>query len=444
MNLWMCFQIGLREIWEHRFRSMLSMLGIVLGVSSLIATLSLTAGMEAGTRELMRQMGGLESVTIEDNEISNEQMDFWSLSPGRTIMDAEAIKDNVPLVSRVSPQFSSSSQVSADSGVNDRFRVMGVWPDYLQIANHQVLAGRFLSALDVDMATKSVVIGYSVAQQMFPNKQPWEAVGELLRIDEVPFQVVGVFEFYERDQDRRRRELGVDQRRRELQERRGTRQGRWDPLRRKNQVIVIPYSTMFYEFQSGRFPMDSVDTVRMEELNIQVSDLERFDEALDQVRRTLDVTHRGVQDFGFETREEWFGQMEAGVRATRLSGGLIAGIALLVGGNGITNIMLASISERVREIGIRMAVGARGRDVFLQILVESTSISIIGGIIGILAGAALIQVLVAIAPEQNMPILTPESIIISVTFAVLAGVFSGIYPAVRASRLDPIQALRYE
>jgi len=179
-------------------------------------------------------------------------------------------------------------------------------------------------------------------------------------------------------------------------------------------------------------------------MTIRVGDLNHFREALDQVRSALTVTHRGVDDFDLETREEWFDRMESSIAATRLSGGLIAAISLIVGGIGITNIMLASITERVREIGIRMAVGARGSDIFYQILIESISIAMIGGLIGIVAGVGLIEVLVRVAPSDNLPVIEASSIILSVAFAVLAGVVSGLYPAFRASKLEPISALRYE
>ena len=225
---------------------------------------------------------------------------------------------------------------------------------------------------------------------------------------------------------------------------RGRQSGRWDPFRSKNESVLIPLTTMFHEFKSGQFPEDSVESVRLETLSLRVADLGLFRETLDQVRRALDITHRGVDDYDLETREEWFDRMESSIAATRLSGGLIAVISLVVGGIGITNIMLASITERVREIGIRLAVGAKGRDIFFQILVESISVAFIGGVIGIAAGALLIQVLIVVAPSENLPVMTMTSVVISVVFAILAGIVSGIYPALRASRLDPIEALRYE
>jgi len=184
--------------------------------------------------------------------------------------------------------------------------------------------------------------------------------------------------------------------------------------------------------------------VRLDSLRLRVADLGRFREALEQVRGVLEVTRRGVDDFDLETREEWFDRMEASISATRLSGGMIAAIALVVGGIGITNIMLASISERVREIGIRMAVGARGRDIFAQILVETVIVAFLGGLLGVGAGIGLIEAITVLAPSENLPVVQWQAVASSVSFAVLAGILSGLYPALHASRLDPITALRYE
>jgi len=444
MSLFLLLETALREIMAHKFRSALSMLGIILGVSSLIATMSLTAGIEKGTRDFMEQIGGLETVTVGNKEISADKMDFWNLSPGRTLMDAVAIRASAPLVSHISPEMNHGAAVSSGS-ITDRKLITGVWPDHFTVAKHELAVGRLLVDLDVDRATRAAVVGDSVVGQFFPGKRAEDVVGSTLLLNGSPFVIVGVFTRYERERDKARRDL--EARNKGSTPRAGVPKWRFDrsdPFRRKNEAILIPLSTMFYEFKAGLFPLDAMESVRVDTLTLRVSSLDRFREALEQVRATLTGTRRGVDDFELETREEWFDRMESSIAATRLSGGLIAAIALVVGGIGITNIMLASISERVREIGIRMAVGARGRDIFSQILVESVSVAFIGGVLGIVAGFGLIELLKVVAPQENPPLVEPSSILLAVGFAVSAGIISGIYPALRASRLEPIGALRYE
>jgi len=439
MNFLICLETGLREIVAHKFRSVLSMLGIVLGVSSLIATMALTAGIEKGTRAFMEQVGGLEFVKIQNKDVSDELFEFWNLSPGRTVVDAQAILASVPGIAHASPEMRLGARV-ANMTHGQRLAVVGVWPGNFHVNRHELAAGRFITPLDLDRATHVAVIGDEVARQFWPHLSKEEILGKVLTINQSPFEVVGIFIRYEREQDKRMRKILAEQAKKHA----GSERRRWDPFRGKNLSVLIPLPTMFYEFKSGLFPNDSVESVRIEELALQVKDLSRFREILDQVRRTLTMTHRGVDDFELETREEWFDRMEQSISATRLSGGLIAVISLVVGAIGIANIMLASISERVREIGIRLAVGAKGRDIFFQILIESVSVAFLGGLVGIVAGTVLIQVLIVIAPSENPPLMTLNSMLISVVFSILAGILSGLYPALRASKLDPIEALRYE
>ena len=462
MSLLVVFQIGIREVAAHKFRSVLSMLGIVLGVSSLIATMALTRGMEEGTRTFMQQLGGLELVTIAEKNPSSLKMDFANLSPGLTLRDAQVIRESASLISHVSPEIAINSLVSSfgQSGTRERRMIRGIYPDHFVIRMHQIGAGRFLSDLDVQRGARCVVLGNTVATQLWPDASIESLIGKTVLIGTSPFEVVGVLDFYQSEEQGRIRRSGKTSMR-----------WKWDPFRIKNETVLIPFTTLFHEFRSGVVSdekpnsnkgndsaeskksnatmessktNESIDSIELEALIVRVRDLEYFRPALDQLRKLLDITHRGVDDFDFETREDWFDRVESSVRAARLSGGLISAISLIVGGIGIMNIMLASISERVREIGIRMAVGARPRDIFLQIITEGMFISLIGAFLGIGASLGLIEILKLISPTENVPVLSWDGVLFSVVFALLAGLLSGIYPGLKAARLDPISALRYE
>lgn len=434
MSFLVALQIGFREIFSHKFRTFLSMLGVVLGVSSLIATMALTRGIEQGTRVFMQQVGGLELVTVVPKEPSSQKFEFSDLSPGLTLRDARSLRTSATLISHISPELAVGMMVSRGDGANsERLRVRGVLPDHFVIGMHGLAAGRWLTDLDVERGKRSAVIGHSIAKQLWPETPAADLIGRSILLDQTPFQVVGVLPLYEMEEDARARQL-----------RRKPRPRSWDPFRQKNDAVLIPFTTMFYEFRSGVFPDHSIDALKLDALSVRVGDLDHFRAALGQVRSVLDLSHRGVDDYDLETRENWFDRVEASVRAARLSGGLISAISLVVGGIGIMNIMLASISERIREFGIRLAVGARPRDIFWQILIESMLISLLGGLLGILASLGLIEILKMISPTENVPVLTAGSVIFSVAFAIAAGLLSGLYPAAKAARLDPITALRYE
>lgn len=442
MNLWLGLVIGLKEIWAHKFRSFLTMLGVILGVASLLAMFSLTAGMARGMREYMQQVGGIEKVEVDTQEVPPEQEHIHEISPGRTVADAEAIRNTVGLVTHVSPVVELRTSVEA---VGERFKaeVKGAWPDFMPINKHVVALGRSLCQLDVDRAQHVCVVGRSVVERLWPDRRDYNAVGETIVIQQRPFKIVGIFEFYEREEDRRRREL--NEKKPQVSSSGKKRSSRWSPFHRKNNEIVIPITTMFYEFKSATLvgTADTGPDYTLDGLVFQVANIDRFKETLLQIGNVLKMTHRGIEDFGFDTREEWFDDIENNVRNTRASGGLIAGISLLVGGIGITNIMLASITERIREIGVRRAVGAKGRDIFVQIVVEAAVIGFIGGILGLFASLGVMQILIAISPAENAPVLEWDNVIIAFSFAVIIGVVSGLYPAFKASRIEPIEALRY-
>jgi putative ABC transport system permease protein len=452
MNIWASILVGLNEILAHKFRSFLTMFGIIMGVASLVATFATVEGMTRGQRENLVQSGGIERISVSEQEVPPGQEDRISLSPGRTLADVEIIKKECPLVIDISPEVNLNNPTVQFLNKMARPRgLAGVTPSFTSVNNYEVEFGRFICDVDLEAHANVCVIGWPVWEALEQSRSD-SPVGKTIKINDIPFLVVGVLRDYESVAERKFRESGkLEARMKRAEEQRSSRRSRdsrsWNSAAWRNNLIQIPLSTMQSVYKSASldlgFEQRGKDE-RLSFLHMKISDSTRIPEAIDQVKAALLKTHRGVEDFGFDTRENWADDIESTVKASKLSGGIMSGISLLIGGIGIANIMLASITERVREIGIRLAVGARSRAIFLQILIESSVLGFMGGVIGLFASFGLVELIKKVVDLSYEPIIVADGMIVGLTFSVLTGICAGIYPALRASRLDPIQALRYE
>ncbi len=465
-QLWITILAGIREIWSHKFRSMLTMLGIILGVSSLVAMSALISGMEKGAKEALVAIGGLEKIRIEPQSLPVDQRYLSDQAVGITISDVEALQHSAPLVTELSPEMRLSATITGKGKSFRPWNCVGVWPSALEMNEHILEHGRMFNEVDDELARSVCVIGTATRDEIWgaPDKIGKEIIpiGETLYINGVPFTVIGMFQHYESEQDRKERLIAQSPEGREKNK--GVKRRTSSSKRRsgwvyylKNATVYIPLNTVWMKFRSGasqyaiassgggmRTITGTTGDPRLSGLEVKIETVDLLPETLQQMRNVLMNTHKKIEDFSFRTQEDWADQIEVFIHNARLSGGLIAGISLLVGGIGIMNIMLASISERVREIGIRKSVGAATMDIFIQILVESVVIAICGGVAGLATSFALVNLISSVAPTDNAPIITITSLMVAFGFSVLVGVLAGIIPAVKASRLNPIQALRYE
>jgi putative ABC transport system permease protein len=389
-------------------RSALTMLGIIIGVSAVIAMIAVGSGAKDRISEQIASMGS-NLLVIQSGSSTSGGLRMGSGSvPTLTVDDAEAILAEVPSVKYVAPNLSGVAQV-VYGNQNWSTSITGTMPELLEIRNWPVASGRSFIKQEVDGATKVCLLGTTVAENLFGGIDP---IGQIVRIKNIPFVVIGVL----------------------------SQKGQSSHGHDHDDTVIVPLMTA----QKRLFGMQFPGMVR--QIAVQIKDLEMMKEAEDQINALLRQRHRipRSQDNDFTVRNltEVMAGAERSADVMSLLLGAIASISLIVGGIGIMNIMLVSVTERTREIGIRIAVGAKSYDILLQFLIESLTLSLMGGALGIAIGIGGTYVLSAFT--QWPTLLSIRAILLSFLFAGSVGVFFGFYPARKASLLDPIEALRYE
>lgn len=455
--------IGLKEIWSHRFRSLLTMLGIVLGVASLVTMAAIVKGMENSMKESLIAMGGLDKVRITRQSVPAEQSHLADQAVGITLRDVHALQASAPLISLVSPDMElNRARISRNGKIVRPSDVIGVIETALEMNLYELEHGRFFTDLDEELANPVCVIGTGIRDELFGSPEetgePIIPIGEQININNQPFTIVGMFKHYESTAEKLAREAAAKQVEEDdsggVKRQKGWRSRRWDAFWRKNNMVYMPLNTMWIKFLSSNADDPSPDP-RLSEIDIKIRDIEMLEPALQQAKNVLMMTHKGIEDFSIRTQESEVDDIDTRIRNARLSGGIIAALSLMVGGIGIMNIMLASINERIREIGTCKAIGATGMAIFVQILVESAVLAVLGALAGLVASFGLVEIVASMstasaAPSYtdggsvNIPVITWQAMAIAVAFSTLVGLIAGFLPAIKAANLNPIQALRYE
>jgi len=406
MRYWAIIKIAFRALRRNKMRTILTMLGIIIGVGAVIAMVALGRAAKVQIQARIAALGQNVVVVFSGSVNRNGVFSGFGGAGTLTVEDALAIQNEVPNIAAVSPEVRSSAQIMAGEN-NWSTSITGESIDYLPVIRQWDFAeGEIFTEADVRSAAKVCVLGKTTADKLFPDGG---AVGQIIRIKNVPVKVLGVLK------PKGVSMVGQDQ----------------------DDTVIVPYTTGMKRFAG---------VTMLRTINVSATSADRVADVIDSMTQLLRQRHR-IQpgrddDFIIRNPQEFF---EAQNAATDTMTALLAGVAtisLIVGGIGIMNIMLVSVTERTREIGIRMAVGARGYDILLQFLIEAVTLSSIGGILGILSGIGGAKMLTLI---KHWPTLvSTNSIILAFVFSAAVGIFFGFYPARKASQLDPIEALRYE
>ncbi len=420
MNLVETMRIALRALNANKLRAVLTMLGIIIGVGAVIALLAVGKGAQ---KKLLDQVGGLGSnlVVVLPGNLNQTSANNVAKNAGvLTAEDGKAlISSSVPHVVAVAPQFDRFAQIVRGK-TNINARVVGTTPDYALVRNMNPTQGQWFGRKELETLANVVMLGPNVADSLFPEAQNGEnyaaVIGKTLRINNATYRVIGVME---------RKGSGI--------------------FGSPDDYLYVPLSNAQVKLFASR--AIGVYGRNVSALNVQLDDAgdQALSEAIEGSSQVLRQRHkilRQQDDFSIITQAEVLGTLATITATLTFFLGAIAGISLLVGGIGIMNIMLVSVTERTREIGLRKAVGAKRRDILTQFLVEAIVLSVIGGAIGIILGITIGKLVDLTGIIET--IVSPDSIILAVGFSIAVGLFFGIYPARRASRLNPIEALRYE
>jgi putative ABC transport system permease protein len=400
------FKIALRALRRNILRSFLTMLGIIVGISAVIVGVSMGAGAKAEVDKRIAGMGQ-NLLTVRSGNISRGGVrGGFGMAPNLTPADYEAVRREVPGVTAVSPEARAQSQIAVGNQ-NANVQVLGVSAEYLQARSWTLRGGDNFTEADVRNANKVCLIGTTTAKTLFgENIDP---VGQVIRIKSAPFTIVGWLEA------KGSGSFGDDQ----------------------DDVLLLPYTSVMKRL--------SGDT-KFRSLFVQAAspaDIPDVQQGITELlRQRHQITEGKEDDFMVRTQQETSDFFNANNRIMTVLIGFFAGISLVVGGIGIMNIMLVSVTERTREIGIRMAVGARGRDVLRQFLTEAVLLSALGGALGIATGYWLAPLLTKFAGFPTL--ISQQSVLIAFTVSAVIGIVFGFFPALKAARLDPIDALRYE
>jgi putative ABC transport system permease protein len=403
-------RIALRSLRVNKLRSALTMLGIIIGVGAVIAMVAVGAGASARVAEQIQSLGSNLIIVLSGSVTSGGIRMGQGSQLTITEDDSAAIAREIPAVQVSAPAVRGTAQIVAGN-LNWSTVVQGVTADYFEARDWPVVTGRAINPEDVEGATKVALIGQTTALNLFGEADP---LGQIIRIRKVPFTVIGTL-------DRKGQNTwGQDQ----------------------DDVVVIPISSA----KKKVLGKSNSNPRAVGSISVKVRAGEDMVEAEQQIRELLRQRHRlqpyQDDDFWLRNLSEVLQTQEESSRVMTSLLAAIASVSLLIGGIGIMNIMLVSVTERTREIGLRMAVGARGRDILGQFLIEAVTLALIGGIVGIAIGLGSAEALTAYFQWRTE--VAPEAIALAFSFAAAVGVTFGFYPALRAARLDPIEALRYE